>query len=691
MNQPKQHKKNQSTKKPIQQKEKIPHPPRGSKISLLKMKPPNPRKGNWYFVLIFFVLAYVLYGNTTWNKYAVDDEYVTGPDNTMVTKGLRSVPQIFSTLYFSNKGNIGSQAADYRPIVKLTFALEYQLWGQKPGVSHGINVLIYFFLSTLLFFILKRILKNYNILFPFLITILFMIHPVHTEVVASLKNRDEMLAFLCGLGGLYYLLKYVELKKNRYLVYTFIIFCLGYLSKSSIFPFLILYCLVLYFFSDLLPKKIFTVFLVVLLAVIFAYYFPRLFLPRGKRVFDYIENPLFFEKNIWLRIGTGLLSLLFYLKILVYPYPLVYYYGYNTIPVTNLWNIWVLLSFFIHFCLLAYAVLKFKEKHLLSFAILFYLIAISMYSNVLFPVVGIVGERFVFVGSVGFSIALVYIIFRIFRTDPKSLTIEINDRMKILAIIVLLLVPSTYYTIKRNRAWRNLFDLCGYDLIHSAKSAKVNTQIAGLMMNRVYTAKPEEQQTALRFLTPAITSYFRKALAIYPANYQALNDLGSVYVNFANKPDSAILFLKRAIALNPKLQPAWVNLGLAYRKNQQYDSALYCYRKVLEQDPREVKALIAMANVYNDIGDFDKAIKINEEAMKLNPESDLPYRNIGNYYILRGDTANAVRYWEQAAQKNPAYDICMQLNSLYHLRGNMEKANYYYELAMESTRKKKPK
>jgi tetratricopeptide (TPR) repeat protein len=261
--------------------------------------------------------------------------------------------------------------------------------------------------------------------------------------------------------------------------------------------------------------------------------------------------------------------------------------------------------------------------------------------------------------------------------------------MKILAVIVLLLVPSTYYTIKRNRAWRNLFDLCAYDLGNSSKSAKVNLQFAGQLMNRVYNAKPEEQQTALRFFTPEITYYFRKALAIYPSNYETLNDLGSVYVNFAAKPDSAILFLKKAIALNPRLQPAWVNLGLAYRKKQLFDSALYCYKIVLDQNPKEIKALIAMANVYNDIGNFDKAVQMNEEAIKLDPQSDLPYRNIGNYFIVRGDTADAVRYWEQAAQKNPAYDICMQLNSLYRMRGNMDKANYYYELAMESTRKKK--
>ena len=67
------------------------------------------------------------------------------------------------------------------------------------------------------------------------------------------------------------------------------------------------------------------------------------------------------------------------------------------------------------------------------------------------------------------------------------------------------------------------------------------------------------------------------------------------------------------------------------------------------------------------------------------------YRNIGNYYIQRSDTAKAVSYWEQAAAKNPEYDLCMKLNSLYRMKGDMDKANYYYDLASESVRKNRRK
>ena len=217
--------------------------------------PPSSGKGNRYFVLSFFLFAFILYGNTMLNKYAVDDNYVT--NNQQVQKGFKAIPEIFMTRYVNQQGNLGSTSSDYRPIPKTTFAIEHQFWGSKPGVSHGINILIYWALSVLLFFILKRVLKNFNILFPFLVTLLFMAHPVHTEVVASLKNRDEMFAFICGLGSIWFMLEYADKRNARYFFYTALLIFTGYLCKTAILPFLVLIPLVLWFFTDLPPKEIY--------------------------------------------------------------------------------------------------------------------------------------------------------------------------------------------------------------------------------------------------------------------------------------------------------------------------------------------------------------------------------------------------------------------------------------------------
>ncbi len=660
--------------------------PLAKKPALLKLD--DSRKANRYFVLFFFILTVVLYGNTIFNKWAVDDNFVT--HNEVVKKGFKAIPEIFSTFYINQSGNLGSLSSDYRPIVKLTFIIEYQLWGEKPVRSHLINILLYFWLSTILFFILRRLLRNYNILFPFLITVIFMAHPVHTEVVASLKNRDELIAFLCGLGGLHFFLKYADTKKIRFSFYAMIVFFIGYLSKSSILPFLAVYPLVLYFFTDMNPKKLIYIFFSIFLVFLVAYYLPRLFLPHPTRVKSFIENPLYFEKNFWIRLGTGLLSLWFYLKILVWPHPLVFYYGYNMIPVTGLGNFWVLLSLTIHLGLLIYAFRKFREKHLLSFAILYYFITIAMYANIVVPVVGIVGERFVFAASLGFCITVIYFLFKLFRTDPKSLTIEFNERAKIIVVIFLLMIPCTAMTIHRNRQWRNFFDLYRADIRDLNNSVKANIEYGEFLMSTVYQDKNYQQTGNVNeFKQQVIISHFRRALQLYPSDYKTLNDLATVYINFTEKPDSAFFFLKQAIELNPDFQPAWVNLALAYRKKQNIDSAMYCYERILKVNPKELNAIFKLADLYFDKGDVAKAFQMNEDVMKSNPDLDIPYFNIGFYYISLGDTNTCIKYWEQAARKRITYEVCMNLSGVFRAKGDMDKANYYYSTGMDEARRMK--
>ena len=661
-------------------------PPKNSKKELIA----PTRKGNRYFTLFFFIFATLLYANTIRNKWAIDDNYVTGPKNEQVTKGFKAIPEILASNYIRQQGNIGSQTTDYRPIVKITYAIEYGLWGgNKAGRSHLINLLIYFWLSTVLFFILKRLLKNYNILFPFLITVLFMAHPIHTEVVASLKNRDEMLAFLCGLYALKFFLDYAEKKKIRYFIFAFIVFFIGYLSKSSILPFLVIYPLVLYFFTDMKPRKLLIIFLAILGAALLAYILPKLFLPHGVRVNSFIENPLYVHQGFWIRTGTALMTLLFYLRILLVPYPLIYYYGFDMIPLTGWGNIWVLLSFVINAGLLVYAVMKLREKHFLSFAILVYFIFISMYSNLAVPAVGIVAERFTFAASLGFCMALVYGIFRLFKTDPKSLTIEFDSRAKILVVIFVLLIPCVAMTISRNRDWRNLGDLYRADIKHQHNSVKANIEFGEYLISTIYR-DPNYQQTGQvnQFKQQVIVTHLRRAITLYPNDYQVLNDLGTVYLNFSDKIDSAVYFIRKAMVLKPDLQPAWVNMALAYRKKNEVDSAIYCYKKILSMNPDELNAVFKLADLYYAKADFKTAVEMNEDVMKKHPDLDVPYFNLGYYCIMQGDTTNAIQYWEQAFKRNPSYEVSLNLSTMYKARGNMDKANYYYGYATEAARKR---
>lgn len=666
---------------PVEAKKQAPEAAREKAPGL---PPALPGKANLIIISVFFVWAYILYGNTILNKFSIDDSLYT--KNAMVRQGFKAIPKIFTSYLIDVEKNVGGQRTDYRPIAKATYAIEYGLWGEKPGRSHLVSVLFYFFASLVTFYVLRRLLINYNILFPVLITILFMAHPVHTEVVASLKSRDEILAYLFGMLGMHTLLTYTYTNKLRYLFYTAALFILGCISKLSALPFLGLYLLVLYYFTNMKPRKILIALVLIFIAGALAYIIPRVMLPPTYRTNFYFENALYFEKNIWLRLGTAMLSLLFYLKILIYPYPLLYYYGFNTIPLSSLFTTQALLSVLIYSVLLVYSLLNLRKKTFLSFAILWYLIGISMYSNLVSPAVGVVAERFVFLGSLGFIMVLVFLIFRIFRTDPKSLTIELPSRLKIIALVVLITVPYTFLTINRNKDWRNMMSLFKKDIPRLSTSAKANYQYAGFLLTSLYNDENFlKYGVSNQYLRETIKKHLRISLNVYPS-YNALNDIGTIFLFVEKQYDSALYFFRKAVDYDSTLTPGWINMGMAYRQLGDYKKSMDCYQKVLDLEPKQIKAYFAIADLYFDMGEISKAVRMNELMMKKYPDFDMPYINIGNYHMQKQDTAGAVQYWEEAAKRNPTAELCMQLSVLFKMHGEMQKSQYYNELGQRATR-----
>ncbi|MEL6639270.1 MAG: hypothetical protein AAFR05_21140, partial [Bacteroidota bacterium] len=200
----------------------------------------------WLPAAFLFVLAVGLYLSTVQYEFVLDDKIVYS-ENNFVKKGFAGIPEIFTTESFT--GYFGEQrdlieGGRYRPLSIATFAAEYALTkravtntqGQtvyegNPAVGHWGNILLYGLTGLLLFRIL-------SLLFPlpagrpwywgiaFVGTLLFIVHPIHTEVVANIKGRDEILAMLGALGALYFALAYFQ--KNHF----------GYLALSVLSFFL---------------------------------------------------------------------------------------------------------------------------------------------------------------------------------------------------------------------------------------------------------------------------------------------------------------------------------------------------------------------------------------------------------------------------------------------------------------------
>ncbi len=192
----------------------------------------------YYWILVVAVI--VVFGNTLFNGYNYDDNLVT-MHHPLTSKGIKSIGKIFTSPYYSNGADI---SFGYRPIVHLSFAIEHQFFGEKPGVSHFFNLLIYLGCVLTFFKLISSWFGQQGLFFAFAAAVVFAVHPIHSEAVASIKNRDELLAFLFAMLAFVQLNKYADKQQWWRIGLVVLFFVIGLLAKKSIYPLVFLVPLV---------------------------------------------------------------------------------------------------------------------------------------------------------------------------------------------------------------------------------------------------------------------------------------------------------------------------------------------------------------------------------------------------------------------------------------------------------------
>jgi tetratricopeptide (TPR) repeat protein len=666
--------------------------------------PTKNKTSKLIFLLIIIIYTFILYGNTLNNKYSLDDYIIKGENSLLVKKGIGAIGEIFTSTYTTKSSVLAGEGPEksygYRPLVRTVFAIEYSLFGLNPRISHLINVLIYLLMVLVLYQVLRRIFRDYSIWFPFVITLLFIAHPVHTEVVASLKNRDELLSMLFSLLTLQLLLKYYDKNKIVFLLIGLLTYILAFLSKPTALAFLLVFPLTMYFFTDMKPKKIWIMLAFLVLMAVIGGIMPFWFLERA-RSFSMVENPLYFVDSIWYIIGTGMYSLGYYFRLLLVPYPLLYYYGYDMIPIVNLANIWVILSIVFHLGIFLIALLKFKEKHVISFAILFYLVTIAMFSNIVMPVPGIIGERFLLIPSLGFVIVLAWLIFRLFKAKPQT---NDNSGARIFFVMVLtalVLIPYSYKTINRNKGWYSDISLYRADMKFLDNSVKAHDLLGTTSMRRI-ELELSKQVNVAKFLMPDIKkalNHFQRAVEIWPGHASSWKNMAMIYnhpriaEHLIAKGDTtmAVLYKRKAVssfrkALEIEAEDAKTlfNLGLTYEYMGTFDSAAYFYQQCIDFSPDIINPRSRLADLNFMRGDEKEAIRLNMEIIRLDPQEALPYVSFGNYFMMKGDTLKAVESYEEAARRNTRPEVFSFLGQYFLEKGDMEKAKIYRDKYLEA-------
>ncbi|MCB0502275.1 MAG: hypothetical protein KDD32_06300, partial [Bacteroidetes bacterium] len=194
----------------------------------------NPSLISVWEAIIIIVLAFVTYGNTIQNDYNIDDAYIVPLDsqNDIIKEGISAIPTLLTSRYNEGEG----VTYGYRPMGKITMVFEYMWWGNNPHNSHVVNILLYA-LNIILLLVFLRMLSIIGIHMPkqviYIGLLLFIFHPIHTEVVASIKNREEILCFSFLIIALIFYLKFFRDRKTYNLIPFLIFLFLAILSKET--------------------------------------------------------------------------------------------------------------------------------------------------------------------------------------------------------------------------------------------------------------------------------------------------------------------------------------------------------------------------------------------------------------------------------------------------------------------------
>jgi tetratricopeptide (TPR) repeat protein len=385
--------------------------------------------------LALVVLAFVVYGRTISYGFINDDRMVI-TQNTIVKQGLKGIPELLTkdSFYgFDAELRRTGQRKTYRPLSFIMFAVEWQIAPNNPTIGHFVQVTLYGALGVLLMFMLRAMLplriqamphqtstfvKNW---LPFTAAALFVLHPIHTEVVCNIKSRDELLALVCLASSVLLLLRYVDtsieeessqVASRLALAASVLMFVLALLSKESAVTFLPVVPTVLWCCRSLPLRQIaiLSTPFVASSAIYLAVWFGIVGRVEEAVYVLPLTNP-FVHATLAERTATATWVMLMYLGKALYPVTLSQGYTYNEIPLMT-WMHWKPLCALIVFAvLIAFAVWKLRERHLLSLCVVWFVSTMAIASNLFVYAGGFLGERFLFTPSLAAVLALVWLVF----------------------------------------------------------------------------------------------------------------------------------------------------------------------------------------------------------------------------------------------------------------------------------------
>lgn len=589
---------------PLPKKEKLPH-----------VQEALSTKWKMIIGALLAVLAMAVYSPSINYDFVYDDDAVI-KENRYVKQGIAGLDEIWTTSYFQGYDE-SMIARAFRPVPLTTLALEVEMFGLNTKVHHAANLLFYGLTGFFLFLFLAKLMRNYHPFLPIATTLLFLLHPIHLEVVANIKSRDTMLGFLGVCMAGWFLLKHLDNRKLAPLVLSLLFYLMGLFSKEEVITALAGLPLALYFFRKYSVGKIMVTMLPFLGAVLVFILIRSNILGginEGVKLTQ-LDNSLLGAKNFAERCSSNVLVLGHYLLKTIFPHPLISDYSFSTIPLVG-WNDWrIYPSLFANLGLLGLGLHGLVNRKVYGFGALWYFVSVSIFSSIIITNVSAYNDRFLYVPVLGICFLLALLISFLLKGGNKIIKGQamadfFKNNFVPVALVALLGALGIFKIESHLPRWKDRYVLFEYDVKMAPQNARMRKNYGGSFARMAVENQTKDIELAKHYAKLAIEQ-LNYALELYPNIPTGHIHKGNMHI-ILGENDEAIKSLEAALKYAPGNYYATASLGNVYFRKGDYNNSI----RVLESIPNNLRNPSdwdVLARDYESLGNTTKAAEIRKE------------------------------------------------------------------------------
>ena len=503
------------------------------------------------------VVALLAFANAIGNEFVYDDlplvawnQRIRSLDSSWIT-----------TSYFGGQGGVN---ACYRPLVIVSFGLNYQISGLAPWSYSLLNLLLHAGASVLALFVARAAGARQRVALA--AALLFALHPLHTEAVTWISGRAELLAACFGLAAL---LAHRRARSApdagswRWRLGAAALFALAIGAKESALTLLGVFVAWDLILAPARPGRRLALDYALPLGAVLVYFLVR-WAVLGPHVFSPgpmppLDNPLVpphlslldnaYGATPAQRVLSAAANLLEALRLLVFPARLSIDYSYAQLPVRPGLDVQAALGLAVVAGTVAGAVGLRRRAPPVACGLAFLGLTFSITSNLFFPIGIAFAERLLYLPSFGFVLALAAAAERL---APRRLAF---------ALLLVALVAATYRVRARNRDFASRETLWTAALAASPRSARVYLKLGALLHDRGEEGWSRDRAQALADIARAV-ELLERSLSIYPEYHTVNLRAGDARMRLG-QPARALPHYERAIRLAPRDGDTRVKAALA--------------------------------------------------------------------------------------------------------------------------------